>query len=265
MSRPRSIGLLVLLVLPTLLLAQTPPPKPPAPKLPPIITVTRTDGTQVKGQYVSADGKVLTLRTLTKGKPDENTTEVPWSDIKTTSTGLTRAKAFAAWKEENRNALCGDCAGEGLTTCATCKGTAHDPAALKGCATCKDELLVPCKGPKCDKGRIPCPGPCLKLSVGPWVRKDDGKLWKKVPVKGGYGDISESHLGEVWEKDKDGNYSAKPCPICNKGGFVTCPKCEGKGQFPCPTCFANTKAAACKDCDKGKSKCATCEGTGLKK
>jgi hypothetical protein len=265
MSHPRLAVLLTILILPTLLLAQAQPPKPPAPKPPPFVVVTKTDGTQVKGQLASVDAKGISLRPITKGVPDENTIDVPWTEVKVTSNGLTRAKAIAANRTEHKDIICTDCAGEGMKTCATCKGTAHDPEALKDCATCKGELLVDCKAPKCDKGKIPCPAPCLKLTAGPWIMKPDGKRWKKVPVKGGYGDISENHLGELWEKNKDGEYVNRPCPTCEHTGLVNCPKCEGKGNTPCPTCSANDKAPACKDCDKGKKSCEVCKGAGVRR
>jgi hypothetical protein len=232
------------------------------PKAPARVFVKKADGTSVRGELVEADGKRLAVRPA-EGKTFGEPVEIKWADVKTVSNGLTRERAQAAWKAEHKDGLCETCKGERVTRCETCKGVGHDPAASKDCKTCKGELLVDCSDKKCDKGKVPCPAPCLKLSEGTWKKGADGKMWKSFSAAGGTGKVSDSHIGQVM-KVVGGQPELKDCEKCGKTGSITCPTCAGLGDLPCPTCKASKTAADCDKCEAGSVDCATCKGTGLK-
>jgi len=132
-------------------------PAEPKPPPPPFVAVTKTDGSIVKGLLTASDPGALTLTPpAPPGQAANDPVVIKWPEITKVSNGLTRQKVLDQWKSERKDQLCADCKGEGAVLCATCKGTAHDPAKLpKDCATCKGELLVDCKAPRCDKGQIP--------------------------------------------------------------------------------------------------------------
>jgi len=125
-------------------------------------------------------------------------------------------------------------------------------------------LLVDCPVPKCDKGQVRCPRPCLKLTDPGWFTKD-GKKWRRFPEKGGFFEVSEGHAGEIVVTDKEGRKSTVPCPLCGGKTTVDCAVCHGAGKVPCPTCSKNDAAPKCPDCDKGLQICKTCEGAGISK
>jgi hypothetical protein len=243
------------------------PPTPAEPKPPalPFVTVTKTDGTQTKGLLVASDPASITLRAPSPpGKPENEPFAVKWADVSKVSNGLSRQKVVAQWKVDKKDQLCTDCKGDGAVVCATCKGTLHDPAQLnKDCPTCKGELLMDCKAPRCDKGQIPCPNRCLKLTDPGWFMKN-GEKWRRFPERRGFFEVSEHHVGEI-VVTKDGRSSTEPCPTCGKTTKVDCPTCHGTGKVPCGECSKNTAAPKCPDCDKGRQPCKTCDGTGMKK
>jgi hypothetical protein len=248
--------------------AATPPGGAGTPKPAPLpfVTVTKTDNTVVKGNLTASDpAGVTVVAPAPPGKPANEPVVVKWPEVAKVSNGLTRRKVVDQWRVEHKEQLCETCRGEGTNVCATCKGTVHDPAKLpKDCATCKGELLVDCKGPKCDKGQIPCPKPCLKPTDGGWFSKDGGK-WRRFPEKGGFFEVSDHHLGQIVVADKDGRKSTVPCPSCGGKMTVDCPVCHGAGKVACPTCAKNDAAPKCPDCDQGRQVCKTCEGTGMRK
>ena len=265
----RRLGLTFLLALvvasPALLVAQA---KSPADKPPPIVTVTKADGSTVRGHFLSADPDVVTLRPPGKAGEEPEPFTVPWTEIRKLSNGLTRAEALERWKAEHRENLCETCAGNRTVECGTCKGVGHDPAASKDCTRCKGALVVECKAPKCDAGKTRCPNPCVKLTEGRWVTKEDGKKWRLTPTPGGgVMSISEGHVGEVMYF-KDGTIvNEGKCTRCAGTTTVDCAECGGDEQSPCPTCKNKKAAADCPDagCESGAVKCATCDGGGLKK
>jgi hypothetical protein len=231
------------------------------------VTITKNDATTVIGSFVSADVDQVTLKPPPKpGKKEESEpVSVPWSEIKRISNGMMQAKFLTEWKAEHRDQLCETCRGDRTILCPTCKGTMHDPASAKDCKTCGGELLVDCKGPTCDKGIIPCPNTCLKLTEGKWVKHDDGKLWRKLPNGWSF---SDAHVGDLIFTDPKTKQSEDKgkCPTCGGKTTIDCPICHGLAKVPCATCLARKDAAECPDhCDKGRVKCTTCEGTGLKK
>ena len=252
-----------LLLLAAAVIAAAPPRTPVVP----LVTVVKLDGTSVRGSIVTVDPDQVTLTPAPKTgpaatAPSENLV-IEWKEIKSVSNGMTAAKALAAWKETHGTELCGSCHGERTLACATCKGTAHDPASGKDCKTCKGELLVDCKAPKCKEGKIPCPKPCLKLSEGRWYTKD-GKRWRDFPIPGkGTYSISEGHLGQLIDTKNGGH--GEMCPTCGGKSVADCATCKGFGKIPCATCTSRKDAAACPaNCDHGRTKCETCKGTGLK-
>ena len=235
---------------------------------PPYVNVTRADGSVVKGHLTASDPVGVTvLPPAPPGKPANEPIVIKWTDVKRVSNGLTRAKVLKQWQSDQtlKAQLCPDCKGEGRVTCATCKGTAHDPAKLpKDCPTCKGELLVDCTAPKCDKGQVRCPKHCLSLADPGWFTKD-GKKWRRFPEKGGYYDVSEAHVGQIVVADRDGRKSTVPCPVCGGKTTIDCTVCHGTGKIACPTCSKNDSAPKCPDCDGGMQICKTCAGTGMPK
>jgi hypothetical protein len=242
---------------------------PAEPKPPPVpfVTVTKADNTVVKGNLTASDPTGVTVTPPTPpGKPPSEPVVIKWAEVAKVSNGLTRRKVVDQWKGEKKELLCDTCRGEGTQVCVTCKGTAHDPAKLpKDCGTCKGELLVDCKAPKCDKGQIPCPKPCLKLTDPGWVERPDGHKWRKFPEKGGFFEVSSDHVGQIVVADKDGRKSTVPCTTCGGTTKVECPTCHGAAKLACPTCSKNEAAPKCPDCKLGLQVCAKCEGTGMLK
>ena len=248
-----------------MLIAAT-PPKAPATKPAPLVIVTKSDNTTVRGQLVAADPDNVTI----KPPPNAGAEDVviQWKDIKRVSSGLTQARALEQWKIEHAGQLCEKCNGDRFITCPTCKGTAKAPASAKDCKTCGGAMEIKCKAPRCDNGKIPCPAGCLKLSEGHWIKKSDGLMWRQFPRQrdGSWAEISEHHLGEKIVKDENGHERpGGPCPSCGGAAKVNCPECHGTAKAPCPTCKARADAPKCPDCEDGKKKCDACDGTGLKK
>ena len=258
----------MLLSLPLVLAAQraarTTPGAPATPPAAPFVTVTKTDGSTVRGRLASSDPKSLSVVPVVRGAPGDPV-EVPWSEVKTVSNGLTRERAIDQWKRTHPEDRCDDCKGQGAAPCATCKGTGRDVASAADCPTCHGELLVACTAPKCDHGKVPCPAPCLKLTEGKWTLKPDGKRWRRFPKRGGgYVEISDGHLGQIVEVKDGVPQFPVPCPTCQGEQKIDCPTCHGTEKASCPDC---TKAAAespCPNCKKGQVDCKTCAGTGLK-
>lgn len=234
-------------------------PKPAPTKPAPNVVVTKKDKSTVRGQLIASDPASVTIKT----KDAEES--IPWSDIATISNGFTHAKALEQYRKDHGDNLCDTCHGEGKVRCDTCKGTGHDPASGKDCATCKGELLVDCKTPKCDKGQIPCTNKnCLKRSEGRWYERD-GKMVRDFPTSKGTAWYSEGHAGHLIVKEGDVWNDKGICPTCNGKQTVADPACEGTSKRSCPECTKREGAEKCKDCENGEVACKTCNGTGMKK
>ena len=247
----------------------------------PIVTVTKADGTTVRGTVtVSEPDSIIVTPPAPRpvvarpGRPVAAPAEpaapvvVPWSEIKSVSNGLTQANAFSQWKLTHHDLLCPTCHGERTVLCPTCKGTTHDPASGKDCPTCHGELLVDCKDPRCDNGQVPCPNHCLQLTEGKWVTREDGLKWRSFPIGNAVASFSEHHLGHVITIDRKAGTANDTgvCPVCNGTTKADCPLCHGVGKVPCATCVNRKDAPACPaHCDHGRVKCADCDGTGVKK
>ena len=270
MYQSRCIAASLLLVLPVVLAAQRAtrtarPPTTPATPQPPLVTVTKTDGSLVRGRLASSDPKSLSIVPTVKGGAPGDPIEVPWTEVKTVSHGLTQQRAIDQWKRAHPEDRCGDCHGDGTTVCATCKGTGRAPSTAADCPTCHGELLVACTAPKCDHGKVPCPAPCLKLSEGKWTLKPDGKRWRRFPSRrGGFAEVSDGHLGQIVEIKNGEPQPPVHCPTCQGEQKIDCPTCHGTQKAPCPDCTKAATQSPCPDCKKGQVDCKTCAGTGLK-
>jgi len=249
--------LLILVAVALITIAATPatPPKPP------VITITKSDGTTVRGQLDTADLKSVSVTQLVKGKPEGEKATIAWADIKSISNGMTRQRVIDQWKKDHVEDRCADCKGEGKVACPSCKGTGRDHASAKDCPTCHGEETIPCTTPKCDHGKIKCPKPHIRLEEGTWYKKPDGKMWRKFPgANGGQWEISEGHVGQIADPEK----GPIPCPLCGGAMTIDDPKCHGTGTLLCPDCTKLAATNKCADCDKGKVACKTCNGVGLK-
>lgn len=229
------------------------------------VTVVKVDKKSVSGELVTADADGVILQPA--GKADA--VLIGWKEIATVSNGLTRAQAVAKWKVKFADKLCPTCQGERTVKHDACNGTGVDPATKQPCAACKGTGTAgKCTNPKDKekKGKVDCPGPCLKLSVGTWKKHDDGKLWREFKFANGHGySVSQGHVGEVWTFTKTGEPESKEsCKVCGGTATVDCPTCDGKGDLACKTCRrTGVTGPACKDCALGQIKCATCKGSGL--
>ncbi len=247
------------------------------------VTVTKADGSTVKGGITSCTPELLTVlpapkpapkvkpagKTPAADPPKPDPVQVAWKDVRHVSNGLNLRLALDAWMAQHPQELCPTCRGERTVMCPTCKGTNHDPAGRGDCKTCHGELLVACKSVGEVDGKVPCPNDCLRLSVGVWTKHPDGKMvrtWKFANGNSHW--FSEGHLGHVIVVDsKAGSATdAGTCPICGGTQVVDDAACHGTGKVPCPECAAVKGAAACPNhCDSGRVTCPTCGGTGLKK
>ena len=232
----------------------------------PPVVVTRNDGTTVRGKLVDYDRDKLTLEVAAKPKEPATRVEVAWADVKRVSNGLTREKALQKWKSEHREQLCDGCHGDGMIFCTICHGTTRNPEARKDCAICKGAAQVACKTLKCEKGQVPCPNTCLKLSDSGWTKKPDGMRWRRFPMRGGgYAEWSERHVGELIVTEKGEVKNLGKCPTCGGTSTVTDTKCRGTGMAPCPACLKQIDAPPCPaTCDGGLVTCEKCKGSGTK-
>lgn len=123
-----------------------------------------------------------------------------------------------------------DSPGEGEKLCFACEGNGTMPCLIAGCA----------------KGQMDCPGPCLKLSRGSWIRMnvaghDPSELWQKFPNqsgRGGYKSWNHHHVGEVIQYQNGVAVNVGQCKICGGTTKVTCKTCSGTGNRTCEICEA---------------------------
>jgi hypothetical protein len=245
--------------------AQAQAPTNPSPS--PIVTITLADGTSVRGKLLNADRDHVTIQPTAAGQSTA-TQNVPWNNISKVSNGLTREQAHAQWKQQQlQHELCPTCTGDRVTDCPTCSGTGLDQEKMDQCRTCNGGGRVPCTNAKCDKGKVDCPKPCLKLSQGLWKKKDDGKMWRTFRGRGGTTtEVSEDHAGELVEIKDGVTTLAGKCPACNGTAKADCATCNGEQTVVCTKCRGvGATGPACPACkaDPGKVKCAACEGKGL--
>ena len=237
----------------------------------PLVTVTRTDGSSLRGRLTASDPKAITVtpiaRPKTRTEPEQlgEAVQLAWGEIKSISSGLTRQRVIEQWKKEHPEDHCETCRASGRSECAACKGSGRDAAAAGDCPTCKGAQTVACDTPRCDGGMIPCPRPCLKPTDAGWVKRDDGRRWRRIPAPGGGTiEVSDGHLGEIIEIRNGQPQPPFKCPTCKGQMKVQCPKCHGDGQAPCAACTAAARTRPCPSCQRGQVACQTCTGLGLK-
>jgi hypothetical protein len=116
----------------------------------------------------------------------------------------------------------------------------------KTCFQCRGVGDLKCPAPKCRDGKVDCPNPCLKLTVGVWEKKtvaghtDPNERWQRVRFGKKSAEWSSAHIGQVPTLSPDGKFSSPTCPVCQGETRITCPKCQGKTTIACAVC-AGTK------------------------
>lgn len=232
------------------------------------IIITKTDGSTLRVELISFD--IDSIQVRNPGERGEFVPiEVAWNDVlKTSLANVTYQKVQDQWKIAHRAELCLTCDGNRVVLCEICRGTHHDPSELpKDCTSCAGVLMTICKGPKCTNGKIPCTNAnCLKLTDGKWVDRDGSKA-RSFAYTGGVAWVSDKSLGHVVTVDpRTGAVnSSQVCPVCSGATILECPVCDGRALVPCQTC-TNRKVALCSsDCDKGRTLCHDCGGTGVRR
>ena len=117
-------------------------------------------------------------------------------------------------------------------------------AALVVCPRCKGAGSAICRAPGCVNGKVECPGPCLKLSVGKWEHlnvagHDPKELWQKFQGKGEWNAWTTAHIGEVIVIRDGKPVNIGTCSICQGHGKVDCKACEGTGKLVCTLCMGS--------------------------
>lgn len=207
------------------------------------------------------------LRENLKGITVAGSEQVPWTAVETVN-GRSARERVAQIRQNLKAVLCPDCKG-GLVAllCPECQGAGKTCAESKSCDKCGGTggaTACPVKG--CEKGKVECPGPCLKRSVGIWKDFPGFGVGRTFIIRDEKGEmtgamrISDHHLGEVWE------YKAGP-------PRPSCQNCF-QAKTPCKDCRDATHVVGafkslgdCKICggsQKGASRivCATCFGSG---
>src|SRR5215208_5600413 len=106
---------------------------------------------------------------------------------------------------------------------------AKPPAGQKICFQCAGKGELPCKAPGCVGGKTECPGPCMKLTRGSWIRMptaghDPNELWQKFPDANGrgYRSWSQQHVGEVVVYQNGRAENVGPCKLCGGTTKANC-------------------------------------------
>jgi len=217
----------------------------------------------VKGELLRENLKGILL----KDEPSPGL--IRWAQVETVN-GRPARERLAQVQQTQKDILCQDCHG-GLVTllCPECLGLGKIYRESKPCGKCAagDETPCPVKG--CEKGKVDCPGACLKRSVGVW-KEEKGHGWFRVFInkndKGGERTsfASEKHLGTILEFQEVAPFSLANCPKCSGIAKSPCKDCRDAGTF----ILAPYKAVGdCKICGgsykgRGKVPCTVCLGTG---
>lgn len=228
----------------------------------------------LKGEIVRQNLKGIVLRI------GDKPVQVPWVEVETVN-GRPVREHVAQVRTSLKDSLCPDCRG-GLIAllCPDCLGTEKVHTKNAPCAKCSGtgSSGTPC--PKaCDKGKLVCPGPCLKKGVGPWKVHPGLGLSRVIHYRVGQTGIgtmavSEKHLGEVWEFKEVAPFALPTCPTCRGTAKSPCKDCREAGTFaqempkslgPCKDCGGPARGAGripCAGCDAtGSIPCAACLGT----
>ena len=222
----------------------------------------------LSGLLVGRDMHRVVVRTTALGQLRD--VAIPWKDIREYD-GAPVDEAFARFRRENQARLCPACKGGTVVAkCNWCAGTGWTSGEWKPCRTCRGKGHIPCKSPGCKDGHLECPGPCLKLSQGTWIKNYDRKRWRKFPYGDGrYMAFSEDDVGKLVKRVNGVPGLAGPCATCGGTGKVSCGLCNATGKDTCPACNGLKKqpsrrnAKKCPDCKGGVVRCGKCAGTGL--
>ena len=112
----------------------------------------------------------------------------------------------------------------------------------KPCFTCNNSGTTKCSVATCRNGMAECPGPCLKLTKGTWVKRDVAghtdptERWQAKELGNKKWFFSNKHVGEYFTLDANGQPVAHACNVCRGSTTVNCKACSGKGTITCPTC-----------------------------
>jgi hypothetical protein len=118
------------------------------------------------------------------------------------------------------------------------------------CPECNGEGIAKCTADNCVRGKIPCPGQCIKSSAV-WekhkeLNRPEVDVWTKVQCKNGLAVVwfPKTAIGHSLEYDSNGvPHDAGACKQCKGTGLVDCPTCHGTGRAPCPLCGGNKKVS----------------------
>jgi hypothetical protein len=112
----------------------------------------------------------------------------------------------------------------------------------KPCFSCNKTGTTKCSVATCRNGMAECPGPCLKLTKGTWVKRDvpghidPTERWQVKQIGNKKWFFSSKHVGEYYTLDASGQPVARACNVCSGSTTVNCRACSGKGTITCPTC-----------------------------
>ena len=112
----------------------------------------------------------------------------------------------------------------------------------KPCFSCNKTGTTKCSVATCRNGMAECPGPCLKLTKGTWIKRDvpghtdPTERWQAKRVGKQTWFFSSKHVGEYYTFDASGQPVAHACNVCGGSTAVNCKACSGKGTITCPTC-----------------------------
>jgi len=116
------------------------------------------------------------------------------------------------------------------------------PKGMKVCFQCSGSDKAVCLTPGCKDGWVDCPGPCLKLSRGPWEHMHvdghpDTDVWQRFhQVDGTSMSWNQNHVGDVIEMRAGMAVNIGKCTVCGGKGKVKCSVCDGTGRVACPIC-----------------------------
>jgi hypothetical protein len=119
-------------------------------------------------------------------------------------------------------------------------GVACSPRETQPCTACTGTGAAACGAAGCVNGRIPCPSPCLKREDPNWQVTNNPHFGpntltlKFTNDDGSYGEVSQSHVGQVMVQQNGQWNLGPPCTQCGGSTRILCPSCKGKKD--CPVC-----------------------------
>ena len=110
------------------------------------------------------------------------------------------------------------------------------------CDSCEGQGTLSCGAEDCVRGRVSCPGPCVKADSEGWQRLDQDvpghsrmDLWMVFHNDDGtWTACSKAHAGEVYEKISGNWVNKGKCKICDGTTRMACPEC--KAALVCESC-----------------------------